>query len=123
MNLKNTDFVVNYPDEDFYVHVPPSGEWSIKVGEYDPGRDHFVSNTERYLKSTKANNSFTSEVVLVVFITEQCNMRCSYCKYDNVITKDTKDIPLIDNITSSISAFAKNYDRVNLTFFGASTKA
>lgn len=109
--------VIKY--NDFFVLLNAKGKWSLFETPYEE------KNKEAYVKhlsgiSDLSETAITKEGIgVIVFITEICNLRCSYCKVMKMITspnkKSTDTTAIVDSLLKCLS-LTTGY--INVTFYG-----
>jgi sulfatase maturation enzyme AslB (radical SAM superfamily) len=103
-----------YPDKGFHITIDAGGRWTIVGGLPEDDVDLSLHSIEPY-DLPEPELEHTS---IVVFLTEQCNMRCSYCKYYDLVTAEEKTRTDASAIIETISDLAGKKNSIGITFFG-----
>lgn len=110
-------YTIPIPEKGFAVILSEQGSWHIQDGYEEPDVPDVpgVKHSPEHSFLDLQNSSHTA---LVVFLTERCNMRCSYCKYGSMIRSPDKSPTDAIAIASAIEKVATIKKNVRVTFFG-----
>lgn len=94
-----------------------------RISNVDLGRENGIRNIN-YNHSESGNDIASNAKTLIIELTEKCNLRCSYCVYDENIENNErshgKDKITLETAIKSVDDFYKrtNKDRAFIVFYG-----
>ncbi|WLG90771.1 radical SAM protein [Pseudomonas cucumis] len=110
---------IRYDDKKYFVLLQVSGKWHLINERYDIAKadqyESYVAN-HHYAEPEKKDSGTLS---VIVFMTEQCNLRCDYCKVSQMITSPNKKKTDADRIIESLlESLNWTEGEVNIIFYG-----
>lgn len=105
-------------DDRFFVAVDERGAWVLIDDGWSSEAAHFARSQLR----AKAAPSLAARpsLTFVVFVTEHCNLRCSYCKVDSMVRADHPVHASADRVVHAVrtALAAQSASAVHIAFYG-----
>lgn len=107
---KVSDDIYHFQNRDVYISFDPTGKWRIS-------KDYSTLSAKSTAPSQVRNNA-SSFCIVIVFISNRCNLSCEYCKF-----KSTTDLMQsyafdLDNIIKSIENVISGKKYTSIMFYG-----
>jgi sulfatase maturation enzyme AslB (radical SAM superfamily) len=107
------------PEEDCFVLVRPDGRWHLFDELYKPRLHEAYEQHSLFLRAPERPLVRRPQISLIVFVSEACNLRCSYCKVSSMITAPQKTPTDRHRIVAAIQEAAKaTPGQVDVIFYG-----
>ena len=98
---------------DFLGNISPV-DASFSIEMYSDGKWKLVNKIEDQSRRYKVNKKFPfktqvpylNRIMIILFMTERCNLGCSYCKFGSFVGKGAREAIDLIAIEESISKFA-----------------